>query len=264
MVGTLQPLAEKFPIIGADGRPTPYFMRWAQQRQIDIGNAISQEALEAYLADHEIQAGTGITITPDGNIINRPTISLHASLGDLLDVDVITNPPTDGQVLTWVDADSKWEPKTPTGGGGGGGTSTALWATALGGLDTPIASATVTGSHTGNPNSSMSFLYKDDWYWNNGETAGSVVFDFGSPVIISGIGFVQDNTTAEGTWQASGSNDGISYTNLGSTGSWGGALVSLLPFVNSTAYRYYKVSQTAGSTSSSPYQRQFIFRWGAA
>lgn len=118
MVGTLQPLADKFPIIGADGKPTPYFIRWAQQRQMDIGNAISQEALEAFLADHQIQAGPGITVTPDGSIVSKPTISLHASIGDLLDVDTTTTPPTDGQVLTWVDADSKWEPKTPTGGGG--------------------------------------------------------------------------------------------------------------------------------------------------
>tara|TARA_R110002050_G_scaffold66762_1_gene144656 strand:+ start:5534 stop:6697 length:1164 start_codon:yes stop_codon:yes gene_type:complete len=42
-----------------------------------------------------------------------------AYIGDLLDVDTTTDPPTDGQVLTWVDADSKWEPRTVSDGGGG-------------------------------------------------------------------------------------------------------------------------------------------------
>ena len=37
-------------------------------------------------------------------------------IADLGDVDTISVPPTDGQVLTWVDADSKFEPKdVPTG-----------------------------------------------------------------------------------------------------------------------------------------------------
>ena len=41
------------------------------------------------------------------------------SLDDLTDVDTSTTPPTDGQVLTWVTADSKWEPADASGGGGG-------------------------------------------------------------------------------------------------------------------------------------------------
>lgn len=41
-------------------------------------------------------------------------------INDLIDVDTTTDTPTDGQVLMWVDADSKWEPRTVSGSGGGG------------------------------------------------------------------------------------------------------------------------------------------------
>lgn len=56
MPGNLQPLDQKFPIVKPDGKPTDYFIRWAQQRQIDIGDGISAaEAaviIQQYLADN--------------------------------------------------------------------------------------------------------------------------------------------------------------------------------------------------------------------
>ena len=39
------------------------------------------------------------------------------SIDDLSDVDTTTVAPTDGQVLTWDNANSVWEPATPSGGG---------------------------------------------------------------------------------------------------------------------------------------------------
>jgi len=38
MAGNLQPLDQKFPIVEKNGTPTLYFIRWAQQRQIDIAS----------------------------------------------------------------------------------------------------------------------------------------------------------------------------------------------------------------------------------
>lgn len=62
MAGELQPLNEKFPIVGSDGRPTIYFIEWAQQRQIDITDAITADQalviIAAYIADHPTQWGT--------------------------------------------------------------------------------------------------------------------------------------------------------------------------------------------------------------
>lgn len=75
MTGKLQPLDQKFPVTKADGTPTDYFIRWAQQRQIDIKDALTEETLALYLAAHPLQAGSGIALAPSGNLAQSPTIS---------------------------------------------------------------------------------------------------------------------------------------------------------------------------------------------
>ena len=152
MVGILQPLGNQFPIVGDDGKPTDYFIRWAQQRQIDIGEGITAEqALEIvvdYLEQHPLQAGANITLTPDGDINNSPTISWAADLGDLSDVDLVTVPPIDGDVLKYVAADDEWVPGIGGGGGGAGAIS-------------QIATFTATGSESTHTFSSIPSTYKD-------------------------------------------------------------------------------------------------------
>lgn len=63
MAGELQPLDEKFPIVGEDGRPTLYFIKWAQQRQIDISESTTAEQVEeliiAYFLTHPITIDWG-------------------------------------------------------------------------------------------------------------------------------------------------------------------------------------------------------------
>lgn len=136
MAGNLQPLVNNQRIVKNDGTPTDYFIRWAQQKQIDIGAGITAEqALEIiakYLADHELQAGSGIQITPSGNISDSPTIA--AEVQAIL--DQITNvhgsvlfrgaagwealaPGTAGQFLKTNGAGA--DPSWAAGGGGGGG-----------------------------------------------------------------------------------------------------------------------------------------------
>lgn len=139
MPGNLQPLDQSFPIVTSDGRPTLYFIKWAQQRQIDIGEGISGEQalqiIQQYLADHKLQAGTGINISPSGDISDSPAISADAQAI----LDQISN--EHGSVLfrgaaAWealapgtadyflktngADADPEW---AEGGGGGGGGGS---------------------------------------------------------------------------------------------------------------------------------------------
>ena len=53
----------------------------------------------------------------DNKILNKPTVP--SSLSDLSDVHNAT--PSDGQVLKWVNAESRWEPGADSTGGGGGG-----------------------------------------------------------------------------------------------------------------------------------------------
>ena len=43
-----------------------------------------------------------------------------SAIDDLSDVDTTTSAPSNGDVLTWVQADSEWAPAAPSGGSGGG------------------------------------------------------------------------------------------------------------------------------------------------
>lgn len=126
MTGSLQPLEQKFPIANADGTPTLYFIKWAQQRQQDIVASIDP----AYLAAHPLQAGTGITLAPSGNLADSPTISadvqvlldqLSSTRGSVLfrglnDWQALA-PGTAGQFLktNGAGADPQWD----AGGGSG-------------------------------------------------------------------------------------------------------------------------------------------------
>jgi hypothetical protein len=83
VAGELQPLDQQFAIVDAQGRPTQYFTRWAQQRQIDITEAITLDQLGDYLAAHLLHAGNGIGLTPDGNLASGPTIT--AKVQEILD-----------------------------------------------------------------------------------------------------------------------------------------------------------------------------------
>lgn len=138
MAGNLQPLVNNQRIVKQDGTPTDYFIRWAQQKQIDIGAGITaQQALEIitkYLADHELQAGSGIQITPSGNISDSPTIAaeVQAILDQITDVrgSVLfrgaagweaLGPGPNGHFLRTNGAGAN--PSWAAGGGGGGG----LW-----------------------------------------------------------------------------------------------------------------------------------------
>lgn len=135
MVGILQPLDQKFAIVDTHGNPTDYFIRWAQQKQIDIEGAITADQAIAlivqYLDEHRIQEGTGIQITPSGNLTDEPVIS--ADVQEILDQITATRgaiiyrgllgwaallPGTAGYLLSTngAGADPTWI--APSGGGG--------------------------------------------------------------------------------------------------------------------------------------------------
>lgn len=136
MVGRLQPLVDNQRIVRTDGTPTEYFIRWAQQRQIDIGQAVSEaralEIVEQFLADNPLIAGSGIALTPSGNIADGVTIA--AQVQAILDQITTTQgsilyrgasdwealaPGTSGQVLQTNGAAANPSWVTPSGGGGG-------------------------------------------------------------------------------------------------------------------------------------------------
>ncbi len=152
MAGDLQPLDEKFAIVGADGRPTLYFIKWCQSRQIDITEALTLLGLEEYLLAHPLQEGNGIQITPSGNIADSPTIA--ADVQEIL--DQITT--TQGSIIYRNASD--WVALAPGASGeflktNGAGANPA-WAAVVGGggmalLATASPSGVASVSFTGIP-----------------------------------------------------------------------------------------------------------------
>lgn len=101
-------------------------------------------------------------------------------------------------------------------------------------------------------------------WWNNGQSTREMKFDFGSAVIMDAFRFAQNTTSTHGTWVVEGSSDNSSWSSASSSFTLGGAIMQVLEISNTTAYRYYRFRQTAGTTSSSPYIWEMEFRLGNA
>jgi hypothetical protein len=96
--------------------------------------------------------------------------------------------------------------------------------------------------------------------------AGKVItFDFGVGVskIIDGFKWYQSDATAQGVWHWYGSNDGSSYTALGSNFSLTNGTFTE-PAGNTTGYRYYQMQGVSGTASGLPSLFEIEFRIDAA
>jgi hypothetical protein len=115
MAGELQPLDQQFAIVDPTGRPTLYFIQWAQQRQIDLGTAITLDVLQQYLEDNHLSNVQEILdqiSTTRGSVLYRGAAAWAALA-----------PGAAGQFLQTAGpgADPLW---AAAGGGGGGSTPT--------------------------------------------------------------------------------------------------------------------------------------------
>jgi len=107
-------------------------------------------------------------------------------------------------------------------------------------------------------------------YFNTSALSSAVYlqFDFGTAKIVNEARWYQNSSSApEGTWQWLASNDGATWTSIGSSFALGGASSSPQTLStlngNTTAWRYYRISGVSGSSSASPYVNQIQFQIGS-
>jgi hypothetical protein len=96
-------------------------------------------------------------------------------------------------------------------------------------------------------------------WWFNGQSVTSsinITFDFGdTSYVIDEAIFYEQSATSQGTWQWQGSNDGTTWTNIGSNFALGSSATQTITALNgnTTAYKLYRMLGVSGGTSSSPY-----------
>lgn len=161
MAGDLQPLVKSVAIVNGDGSPTDYFIRWAQQKQIDIQGAVTAAQvatiLQQYMADHPLIAGSGIHLTPTGDLNDHVTIAADAQT--ILDQITTTRgsilfrgaaawqalaPGAAGNFLSsgGAGADPAW-----AAGGGGGGALALIGSAVSTGVSPSLTVSAIPGTH---------------------------------------------------------------------------------------------------------------------
>lgn len=209
MPGELQPLVDNQKIVNDNGFPTQYFIRWAQQRQIDIGDGITaeqaveliQEWAAARLINTTAPIHGGGPLDADLTISHDDSGVTADTYGDATHVAQITVDEK-GHVTEVVEV-------AISGGGGGGGPSGPyrywMWNNIIHGYDgaslskaefldaggTPIANPTPNSNYNSYPATNL-FDGNPSTFWSTygGQADGNgiaVSFDFGTPVTIGSI-----------------------------------------------------------------------------
>ncbi len=87
-------------------------------------------------------------------------------------------------------------------------------------------------------------------------------FDFGTKKVITEAKFYQDTTDTHGTWKWQGSDDAVTWADIGSAFTLGGALVQTQTELagNATGYRLYRILGTGGAVSDGPWLFEYEFK----
>lgn len=125
MPGSLTPLFSQTQLVKPDGTPTDFFIRWALEKQIDIGESITteqaQQLIDDWAAARTINAGVGLdgggSLAADITIDLANTAVVPGTYGDATHVGQFT-----------VDQQGRITGATnvPVSGGGGGGSKPTI------------------------------------------------------------------------------------------------------------------------------------------
>jgi len=125
-----------------------------------------------------------------------------------------------------------------------------------------IAMTASAGLFVGAPENLMNAANGTNTYFAGAALTGAqwMMWDFGSPKVVHELSLIESGGFTLGVWQAQGSNDAASWTNIGSPGPLGGTVVGVPgnPFAplnanTANAWRYYRLMGLSGATNSSPW-----------
>jgi hypothetical protein len=116
------------------------------------------------------------------------------------------------------------------------------WTNPLFIVNTPFTSEGLFDGYT----SSQTNLYPPN---GTGFIGEHFTLDFHRPVVINEMKLYTQFDGDQGTWQPSGSNDGETFSNIGSPVAFGTTNPRTIAFTNSTPYRYYRFTGSSGTVS---------------
>lgn len=114
----------------------------------------------------------------------------------------------------------------------------------------------IDGSTTGTGSYLRLFCADGEW----------ITFDFGSAKVVDEARFYQTAARTQGTWKFQGSNDGSSYTDIGSSFTLGDNLTTQTITAisgNTTSYRYLRLIKVSGSTDDTTWTPEIEFKISA-
>jgi hypothetical protein len=101
-------------------------------------------------------------------------------------------------------------------------------------------------------------------WWSQNQSGREVRFDFfmfGAPRCITEVTWYQDIIAVHGNWKWQGSNDGSAWTDIGAEFTLGTPATQVITTLsgNTNFWRFYRILQTVGSTSQSPWLKEIEF-----
>ena len=233
---------------------------------------VSQRARRAAIAADLAEVATAIDEPGTGNVVFATLVDDPASVNDFVDAysgEIMVEAASADTVLdasipaTYAADISEAAVAADTADGVSAAVPNSY--SNPGGTGNRIASITITTTVSvpaGNVTMLINGTQADEFWWQNAQSGRELRVDFGTPRNITEAKWYQSSTNSHGDWKWQGSSDGSSWTDIGSSFTLGGVATQTITTLtaNTNRWRYYRMLQVSGGTSSGPFLRELEFK----